>query len=172
MHVDTAAKQRKVIADHGAYWAEGMAPLPAIDHDILPDADVVIIGSGYTGMHAAIVTARAGKLTQVLEAQTPGWGCSTRNGGQISSSVKPSLAELAKRFGIDRARAIRAEGAASLEWIESFITDNGINCDFSRNGRFHAAHTPQHFTALVNEAARLGDEENVPTSRDSAPRPA
>lgn len=164
MDVDAAPKTSKAIADHGAYWADGMAPLPATDHDILPAADVVIIGSGYTGMHAAIITARAGKLTQVLEAQTPGWGCSTRNGGQISSSVKPSLFELTKRFGADRARAIRAEGTASLEWIESFITDNGIDCDFRRNGRFHAAHTPQHFAALVGEAARLGDEENVPTT--------
>jgi glycine/D-amino acid oxidase-like deaminating enzyme len=69
----------------------------------------------------AIVAASHGQSTQVLEAQTPGWGCSTRNGGQISSSVKPTLQQLAKRFGIERARAIRAEGDASLEWIGEFI---------------------------------------------------
>ena len=89
--------------------------------------------------------------------------CSTRNGGQISSSVKPTLRQLTKRFGAEQARAIRAEGQNSLNWIEEFITTHGINCHFMRNGRFHAAHTPRHFDKLVAEARRLGAEENVPT---------
>ena len=151
------------IADHGAYWTDGLAPLSVTHSDILSKADVVIIGSGYTGMHAAIVTASQGKITQVLESQTPGWGCSTRNGGQISSSIKPTLQQLTKRFGAERARAIRAEGQKSLDWIEAFITTYGIDCHFMRNGRFHAAHTPRHFEKLVAEAQRLGVEENVPT---------
>ena len=151
------------IADHGAYWTDGLAPSPYTDRDIVSEADVVIIGSGYTGMHAALVTANQGKITQVLEAKTPGWGCSTRNGGQISSSIKPTLQQLKKKFGAERARAIRAEGQKSLDWIEKFITTHGIDCNFVRNGRFHAAHTQHHFDKLVAEAHRLGVEENVPT---------
>ncbi len=159
----TAVDRSAPIADHGAYWTDGLAPMPPTHGDIVSEADVVIIGSGYTGMHAAIVTANQGKTTQVLEAQTPGWGCSTRNGGQISSSIKPTQKQLAKRFGSERARAIRAEGQKSLDWIEEFITTHGIDCHFARNGRFHAAHTPRHFEKLVAEAQRLGVEENVPT---------
>ena len=98
-----AAERPAPIADHGAYWTDGLAPMPSTHRDIVSEADVVIIGSGYTGMHAAIVTANQGKTTQVLEAQTPGWGCSTRNGGQISSSIKPTLKQLTKRFGSERA---------------------------------------------------------------------
>ena len=158
-----AAERPAPIADHGAYWTDGLAPMPSTQRDIVSEADVVIIGSGYTGMHAAIVTANQGKTTQVLEAQTPGWGCSTRNGGQISSSIKPTLQQLKKRFGSERARAIRAEGQKSLDWIEEFITMHGIDCHFARNGRFHAAHTQHHFDKLVVEAHRLGVEENVPT---------
>jgi glycine/D-amino acid oxidase-like deaminating enzyme len=163
MRSDAVADRPAPIADHGAYWTDGLAPLPATHSDIVSEADVVIIGSGYTGMHAAIVTASQGKTTQVLEAQTPGWGCSTRNGGQISTSIKPTLHQLTKRFGAERARAIRAEGQKSLDWIETFITAHGIDCNFMRNGRFHAAHTPRHFDKLVAEARRLDAEENVPT---------
>ena len=164
MRSKAASPQSAPIADHGAYWTDGIAPLPVTHSEIAPEADVVIIGSGYTGMHAAIVTARHGKSTQVLEAKTPGWGCSTRNGGQISESIKPTLKQLTKRFGADRARAIRAEGTTSLEWIEHFITANNIDCHFMRSGRFHAAHTPYHFEKMVAEARRLGDEENIPTT--------
>ena len=163
MRSGTMPNRPAPIADHGAYWTDGIAPLPATHDAIMAEADIVIIGSGYTGMHAAIVAASHGKSTQVLEAQTPGWGCSTRNGGQISSSVKPTLQQLAKRFGTERARAIRAEGDASLEWIEEFITKHSIDCHFTRCGRFHAAHTPRHFDKLVAESRRLRTEENVPT---------
>ena len=147
---------------HHVYWTDDIAPLPETHTSVVSEADVVIIGSGYTGMHAAIVAASHGKTTQVLDAQTPGWGCSTRNGGQISGSVKPSLHWLSKRFGVERARAIRAEGEASLNWVEHFVETNNIKCDFARNGRFHAAHTPRHFDKLVTEAKRLNAEESTP----------
>ena len=45
-------------------------------------ADVVIIGSGYTGLSAALTTARGGRDVVVLEAGAVGMGCSTRNGAQ------------------------------------------------------------------------------------------
>ncbi len=147
-------------SDH-AFWlddargdaAQSTAPSPAGPSGQLPArADVVIVGSGYTGLHAAIQTARAGRDTVVLEAGEPGGGCSTRNGGQISNSVKPSLEALTRRFGAARARAIRGEGVAALEWIETFIRDEGIDCDFRRAGRFHGAHTPASYERLAREA--------------------
>lgn len=74
-----------------AYWLDDLPPAPATEAEPLSQVDVAIIGSGYTGMHAALETARGGRSTLVLDAQDPGWGCSTRNGGQISTSIKPSL---------------------------------------------------------------------------------
>ena len=115
-------------------------------------ADVVIVGSGYTGLHAAIQTARAGRDTVVLEAGEPGGGCSTRNGGQISTSIKPSLEALTRRFGAERARAIRGEGVAALDWTEDFVRSEAIDCDFRRAGRFHGAHTPASYERLAREA--------------------
>ena len=147
---------------NGVYWTDDIGPFPSTQTSILPEAEIVVIGSGYTGMHAAIITASAGKMTQVLDAKTPGWGCSTRNGGQISGSLKPSLESLSKRFGVDQARAIRAEGEASLDWVEYFVKKNKLDCDFARNGRFHAAHSPQHFEKLVAYAKKLSQEEDIP----------
>ncbi len=142
-------------------WLDEAPPPPPLSEAPPAAADVAVIGSGYTGLHAAIQTARGGRSTVVVDAGDPGRGCSTRNGGQISTSVKPSFETLARRHGAERARAIRAEGTAALDWIESFVAAEGIECGFRRAGRIHAAHTPEAYEALARSAERIMREEGV-----------
>ncbi|MFM9842133.1 MAG: NAD(P)/FAD-dependent oxidoreductase [Dongiaceae bacterium] len=131
------------------YWWEA-APRPRFADSPLPAlADVAVIGSGYTGLCAAIETARGGRSTVVLDAEDAGWGCSTRNGGQVSTSFKPSFEELAALHGAERAFAILKEGHTALDWIDRFIAAEKIDCGFARVGRFHAAHNPAQYEALA-----------------------
>lgn len=143
------------------YWHDQIGPAPTLAADLPDKVDVLIVGAGYTGLSAAITTARGGRSTLVLDAEDPGYGCSTRNGGQISTSVKPSLDKLAAKFGMERARGIRLEGAKALKWIGDFIADEGLDCDFRRVGRFHAAHTPQHYETLARDAEKMRQRENI-----------
>lgn len=134
------------------YWWDE-TPRPIIAETSLPSrVDVLVVGSGYTGLNAALVTARAGRSTLILEKGRVGEGCSTRNGGQISTSVKPGFAELARRHGADTARAILMEGREALRWIGDFTAAEGIDCHFSVCGRFHAAHSPRAFERMRKEA--------------------
>jgi len=135
------------------YWWE-RTPRPALPETPLPArVDVLVIGSGYTGLGAALATARGGRDTLVIDAEDAGWGCSSRNGGQISTSIKPGFAALAKRHGAERAAAIIREGQASRDWIEAFVAAEGIDCDFRVAGRFHAAHNPRQYETLARELA-------------------
>ena len=143
------------------YWLEGLAPASGLETSLPDYVDVLVVGSGYTGLNAAIETARGGRETLVLDAGTPGQGCSTRNGGQISTSIKPSFAKLAAKHGADRARAIRDEGKTALSWIERRIETEGITCAFRRNGRFHAAHTPKHYEELARDAEVLARDDGI-----------
>ncbi|MFO1303219.1 MAG: FAD-binding oxidoreductase [Burkholderiales bacterium] len=142
------------------YWWDDV-PRPALpEGSVPPEVDVAIVGSGYTGLHAAIVTARGGRHTVVFDAEDAGYGCSTRNGGQISTSVKPPYALLEKRYGPGRAVAIVKEGQNSLAWIGQFVRRENLDCNFRVAGRFHAAHNAAKFKALVQavEQQRKGLE--------------
>lgn len=141
-----------------AVWLDDVDAWPAETAKPPVTVDVMIIGAGYTGLNAALESARGGLSTVVIDAGMPGAGCSTKNGGQISTSVKPSLKALASQFGTEKAKAIRAEGAFALQWIESRIHDEKIECDFNRCGRFHAAHTPAHYQELLDDLDALCEE--------------
>ncbi|TFF27555.1 FAD-binding oxidoreductase [Jiella endophytica] len=140
------------------YWWDA-SPLRAIERPAsLPkQVDAVVIGSGYTGCHAALVLARAGRSVLMLDKGRIGEGCSTRNGGQISHSIKPGLATLTRRHGAETAAAILAEGVASRGFVERFVDNEAIACDFRPCGRFHAAATPRAFEDL----ARLADGDRI-----------
>lgn len=133
------------------YWWD-TAPEVILPDDELPvEADVVVIGAGYTGLNAALQTAREGLSTLVVEAESAGWGCSMRNGGQVSTSVKPGYPALARRHGEQKAVEILKEGQASLDYMHALIRDENLDCDFREVGRFHGAHKPHLFSALKRE---------------------
>ena len=136
------------------YWWDDV-PRPTLPDTPLPaTVDVAVIGAGYTGLHAALETARGGRSTLVLDAEEAGWGCSTRNGGQVSTSIKPGFELLAKRHGSTRAFEILQEGQRSLSWIADFVEREQIECDFARVGRFHAAHNAAQYEALAARVER------------------
>lgn len=131
------------------YWWEA-APRPVLPETALPkQIDVLIIGSGYTGLSAAAETARAGRSTLVIDAEAAGWGCSSRNGGQVSTSIKPGFDALSGRHNEQLAYAIRREGLDALDYIGTLVNSEKLDCDWTQSGRFHAAHNPKQFEGLV-----------------------
>ena len=136
------------------WWLE--APLTTIERTpVATDCDVAIVGAGYTGLSAAITLARAGRSVQVFDRQRPGEGASTRNGGITSGNLRPSFAEMSRRFGEARATAILAEAKAAREDLYRFIAEENVDCDFKLVGRFSGAATPAYYDTLAREADRL-----------------
>jgi glycine/D-amino acid oxidase-like deaminating enzyme len=132
-------------------WLEN-APIPPLTQEALPGrADVVIVGAGYTGLSAARETAAAGRPTLVLDAGAIGAGCSSRNGGQVAYSIKPSFHSLCKRFGADIAFGICRDGLDAVAYLRSLATKE-IDCGWREDGCFFGAHTARHFSAMVREA--------------------
>jgi len=136
------------------YW-QVTAPRPAFSPDPeLPDqTDVAVIGGGYTGVSAARTLAQHGLSVTVLEAETLGWGASTRNGGFVLPGFKLGAGALLRRFGLERARALYDASLASLRFVERLVADEGIECEFRRCGHVSLAYRPSHYRRLAESQA-------------------
>ena len=135
------------------YWWQTGRATDFRSAELPAEADVVVIGAGYTGLNAALQTAREGLSTLVLDAEEAGWGCSTRNGGQVSTSIKPEFSTLERRYGTETATAVLEEGQASLDYMHRLVRDEALDCDFRPVGRFHGAHLPHLYDKLAEECA-------------------
>lgn len=133
------------------FWQD-IAPTVDLPELPLPDEiDVLIVGAGYTGLNAALQTAREGLGTLVLDTEHPGWGCSIRNGGQLSTSLKPSFSRLAQKYGKDLATELCREGQASLDYMHELSTEDSVDLGLKEVGRFHGAHKPHLYEKLARE---------------------
>lgn len=106
------------------------------------DADVCIIGGGFTGISAAVELSERGYSVVVLEGVRVGFGASGRNGGQIVNGYSRDLETIAGRYG--REKAVKL-GAMSLEGgaiIRERVKKYAIDCDLV-DGGFFAAFTPK-----------------------------
>src|ERR1700738_2919235 len=83
-------------------WAATARPAPATPPlDTSRQADVAIVGAGYSGLAAALHLAEAGVSVIVLETGEPGWGASGRNGGQVIPGLKYDPDEIVAMFGVE-----------------------------------------------------------------------
>jgi len=144
------------------YWWEDAPRPPRSDAALPAKVDVLVIGAGYTGLMAARETAKGGRATLVLDAESAGWGCSSRNGGQVSTSIKPSFTALSGRHNEQLAFGIRREGLQALDYIEDLIRSESIDCDWARVGRYHAAHNPKQYEVLAEYAKNQPKGLEVP----------
>ncbi len=131
------------------YWWDASPPQEDRPDRLPGEIDVLVVGSGYTGLHAAIELARGGRSVLICDRGVIGEGCSTRNGGQVSTSVKPDFASLVKKHGELIARQLFQDGRNSLKWTEEFIRQEGIACDFKVVGRYHVAHNDKAYEQLA-----------------------
>jgi len=123
-------------------------PLPA-------RVEVAVIGAGFSGLSAALRLARAGCSVAVLEAQTAGWGASSRNGGMVLTGMKLGVETLIQKYGLERARRMFALSLAAIETVERLVREENIDCSFSRCGHLEVAWKASHFEGYARSAELL-----------------
>ncbi|MCP5073722.1 MAG: FAD-binding oxidoreductase [Rhodobacteraceae bacterium] len=137
------------------FWWEEFPVFEPQSTELPSDCDVVVVGGGLTGCSAALTLAKAGKNVVLVDAERPGYGASTRNGGMIGGGYRLSLAEMIAKYGSETAHRLLVEAHVdSLEFAVSRIKEEAIDCDYNQYGRFRG----QWNKAEYDETARGLDE--------------
>src|SRR5207244_12999041 len=124
-----------------------------------PDhVDAAIVGAGYCGLSAARALAKRGVKVAVLEAETFGWGASSRNGGMVLTGMKLPVPTLIKRYGREAVRKMYAASLATIDCVEHIVREENIDCNFSRCGHLEVACKQAHFDGYEASAALLQRE--------------
>jgi glycine/D-amino acid oxidase-like deaminating enzyme len=127
----------------------------------LPDTvDIAVIGSGFTGLSAARALAKRGAKVAVLEAETIGWGASSRNGGMVLTGMKLGVNKLISMYGRERTQRMYAASLASINCVEQIVREEEIQCDFARCGHLEVACKQKHFDDYARQAEVIAREFN------------
>ena len=117
-------------------------------------ADVCIIGGGFTGLNTAIELAQKGMSVVLLEAHQIGWGASGRNGGQIIRGVGHDVDQFEKQIGAEGVRNLRLMGIEAVDIVKRRVTEFSIDCDLTM-GYCDLANKPAHMESFLADKADL-----------------
>jgi glycine/D-amino acid oxidase-like deaminating enzyme len=141
------------------YWHTTTQMRGASNQLPLPDqVDVAILGGGYTGLSAARTLAMQGAKVAVLEAETIGWGASSRNGGMVLTGLKLGMKTIQERYGRELAKRLFQYSLESIDTVEKIVQEEKIDCGFARTGHLLTANKPKHFEVLREDVEFMEKE--------------
>jgi len=129
-----------------AATANWQTDYPTLEEDI--DADVVVVGGGFSGVNTALELAERGIQVVLLEANRISWGATGRNGGQIIGGIGHDPERFTKHIGEEGVRAIYQMGLEARDIIRERVEKYEIDCDL-KWGYCDVALKPRHMTAFA-----------------------
>ncbi len=148
------------VREHNFWLTTAEMPQTAPARSLPETVDVAVIGAGFTGLSAARSLAKRGATVAVLEAETIGWGASSRNGGMVLTGLKLGVNKLIAMYGRERTQRMYAASVASMDCVERIVREENIACDFSRCGHLEVACKQKHFDGYARQVEVIAREFN------------
>lgn len=154
-----------------SHWFDELpTPRPALPGD--RDADVCIVGAGYTGLWTAYYLAQADPSLRitVLEARFAGFGASGRNGGWLSGLAPGDRNRMAEQHGRDRVLAWQQALNDAVDEVIAVADREGIDAGAVKGGTLEIARNPAQAARLAEAVAeeRRWHEDVTELTKDEA----
>ncbi|MDJ0878828.1 MAG: FAD-binding oxidoreductase [Halieaceae bacterium] len=153
-------------AAHVNSWYAASAPqiedFPRLEGEI--EADVCIIGGGFTGLSSAIHLRDKGYSVVLLEAERVAWGASGRNGGHCSTGQRADQETLEERVGREQARRLWDLGLEAVSTVVGLVERFNIDCEL-KSGDLHVASKRSHADELKAYAEKLARDYDYTDAR-------
>jgi len=130
------------------------------------EADVAIIGGGFTGMASAyyIKNRFPEKRVIVLENEFIGFGSSGRNSGMGTTILGHNIATIKKSIGVENTAALHRLSLQSIALLDEMVEGNGIDCDYEKGGLLVVAESKkevEHLEKKVEAYEEIGTKMEV-----------
>lgn len=138
---------------HVSFWVDSTlsTTYPSLEKEVA--VDVVIIGGGIVGLTAATLLKRAGKTVAVIESRQIVTGVSGYTTAKITSLHQLIYADLIKEIGEEKARLYAESNQAGVERVATFVAEEQIDCDFSRQSAYTFAEPEDELEKIQDEVA-------------------
>src|SRR6478609_8745661 len=127
----------------GSLWAAATPAGPDLPELIgTQQADVIVIGAGFTGLSTALHLREAGVDVAIVEAAEPGWGASGRNNGQVIPTLsRPDPEDIITKHGAvgERFVALLRDSASTLFDV---VRRYQIQAEQEQSGWVQPVHSP------------------------------
>ena len=128
------------------------------------EADVCVIGGGFTGVSAALNLAERGYSVVLLEAERIGFGASGRCGGLIGSGQRKDALEMEELFGFERSKEFWGFAEAAKAEIRTRVAKHDIDCDLQK-GQLEGVHKRSYLDWPEEYADALAERYDYPHCR-------
>ncbi|OED49891.1 oxidoreductase [Rhodobacteraceae bacterium (ex Bugula neritina AB1)] len=119
------------------------------------EADLVVIGGGFTGCSAALKAAEMGASVHLIEADETGSGGSGRNVGLVNAGLWLPPEDINAELGAGTGSRLSQLLAGAPDMVFSLITKHAIQCEAETGGTLHCAHAPAGMKDLQRRHAQL-----------------
>jgi len=119
---------------HTPFWVEEHPRPENITSDLPGEADVLIVGSGLTGLTAALRLARGGKSVVVVDSGEIASGASSVNGGMVSPDIKAGIKVIFEQFGQELGREMWQATVRSVDIVSDLAATESIDAKIMRGG--------------------------------------
>ena len=139
------------------FWWEAYKPSAPPEIALPRETRVVIVGAGYAGLSAGLELSSLGLDCLILDANEPGFGASSRNGGMVSGGVNVGKRYMSKPMPAEEAAPFLADAADAFSLIEDIITREKIDCGWTKAGYFLGAWCKSHYDDMAKKVAYLNE---------------
>src|SRR5262245_5989024 len=136
--------------EEACYWLASRRREPDAALQGAREADVAIVGAGYTGLWTALRLKELEPRLELalLDQRSVAYGASGRNAGMLGETIDHSHELAVAHFGREEAARLARLGRENLDELLAFLADRRIDCDLEPNGMLHVALLPSQVAEL------------------------
>jgi glycine/D-amino acid oxidase-like deaminating enzyme len=143
------------------FWVDDRPFPPGLTAELPAEADVVVVGSGFTGLSAARRLADAGRSVTVVDEGPIARGASCMNGGMVEPGFKLEAPRVLESYGPALGRELWQASTQALGLVEEILRSEGIEAHWHRSGAVLLGTHPRDVAALRDHQAFMRDQLGV-----------